>query len=151
MKVYATSVTTTRIITSKSSSIEMASRFNGDVPCIGFRLRKRSALIPASKLAADKTASCIQEEHTKNESYQLESGFQTPCTSQPLSIPLVLWLPSFGQDEANGQIPTTKEIRKRKNLEFSGVRVNLNQRFDAVADTAQNEIDLGDFASQISF
>ena len=91
--------------------------------------RRRSAYHSVSKLATDRTACYFQRS-------VVESGFRTP-TMKALAIQPLLKLSSFDDD----RMPTTNtENQKKKNQDhLSGVRVNLNLRFDAVTDTAENE------------
>jgi len=138
MKMNTKSITAKRF--SRPASTEIPSLLDGDLPRLCFRLRKRSRVIPDSKLAADETVHYIQDDASRNEIDQFASAFKTPRRNTPCcSIPASLQLPSLNDKEDERQVRTSnKETRKAKTRHFSGIRVDLHPLFESVADEETN-------------
>ena len=133
MKAYATPSTTVKRLSPKSSCVTMALSFDDGLPCRAFRLKRRSKVfVPISKLATDMTTDYIQFNQASGESgiNDFRFSFRTPRTMKSQVIPPEIKLPSFHDDD---EMPRTNTKQRKRKLEYSSVRVDLNKAFEAVA------------------
>jgi hypothetical protein len=111
-----------------------ASCIDEELPCRGFQLRRRpSSFCPISKHATKTTPDYIQLQRSVESGIdRFESAFRTPYTVKSLEIPPEIKLPLF--DDIH-QMRKVSEKKRKIRRDYSSVRVDLSNLFDAVEDT----------------